>query len=493
MNVFLTGATGVMGMETLIHLMQHNRARGDIKVTVLARDSKVNRRKLRPFIEKGVEVIWGDLMNPSDVGRGVAQADIVLHVGGMVSPMADWKPELTYRVNTGSMRNIIDAALSRQRSGRQIKVVYIGSVSQYGNRPEGVHWGRCGDPINVATFDMYALSKCEAERMLAESGLEWWVSLRQTGIMYDDILFKGSDPISFHVPVRGCLEWISSEESGGLAASLCVLDLPDNFWRGFYNIGGGEKWRLTNYDFLNMTLSAVGCPPASESFRRNWFATRNFHGMWFTDSDALESLLHFRSGLSMVTYMELVQEDLPWYFKLAPLAPAWIIRMVMKLVASRKILGPLNWLAENNEDRIQAAWGGREEYARIPSWEDDAAWRLSRTPTHLSHGYDESKPVDSWTVEDLISAAAFRGGKLIGPVHSDSSVATGSPDGKQTSVNPDVAVEWECAEGHRFRLTPRTVLKGGHWCPDCLREISNDPLAMQRQATRNPFLAQLLP
>lgn len=477
MNVFLTGATGVMGMAGLRHLMQPSRAHGDIKLTVLARDSKVNRKKLQPFIDRGVDVIWGDLMNASDVARGVEQADMVLHVGGMVSPMADWHPEKTYRVNTGAMSNIIDAALRCQESGKDIKVVYIGSVSQYGNRREGVHWGRSGDPINVATFDMYALSKCEAERMLAESGLKKWVSLRQTGIMYPSILLKGSDPISFHVPVRGCLEWVSADDSGRLLANLCSIDLPDSFWRGFYNIGGGESWRVTNYDFLNMTLKAVGCPPASKAFRRNWFATRNFHGMWYTDSDFLDSILHFRSGESMDEYMEKLIKEIPWYFRLAPLAPAWIIRVAMKQVASKKFLGPLNWLAENNEDRIYAAWGGRETYERIESWEEDEKWSLSHEQTKLSHGYDESKPESDWTSADLYGAARFRGGKCLA---------------SDAAVDPDKAVEWECSEGHRFRLTPRSVLKGGHWCPDCLKEISFDPRAFEQLCRRNPFLAQLL-
>ncbi|MDE5957967.1 MAG: NAD(P)-dependent oxidoreductase [Muribaculaceae bacterium] len=523
-RIFLTGATGVMGMAGLRHLTQARYSDGPLKITVLARDSAANRAKLAPFIAKGVEVIWGDLLDAEAVARGVSEADVVLHVGGMVSPMADWYPEKTYKVNTGAMRNIIEAvrlveargeAPVRLRSGaepggnggdgspfacapaqnqagtggsgvhdglgeareRVVSVVYIGSVSQYGNRPEGVHWGRCGDPVNVATYDMYALSKCEAERMLAESGLRRWVSLRQTGIMYPRLLMKGSDPISFHVPLRGCLEWVTDDESGRLLAAVCDPALPDSFWRRFYNIGGGDGWRVCNYDFVNMTLSAVGCPPIYKVFERNWFATRNFHGIWYTDSDLLDGYLHFRAPESMESYLSRISKGLPWYFRLAPLAPAWLIKMAMKQVASKKVLGPLDWIASGNADRIFAAFGGREAYDAIPGWDADVARPLSRTTRLLDHGYDESKSPSDWDATDLDRAARFRGGRCLS-----------APKGEGIADTP---VEWECSEGHRFTLTPRTVLLGGHWCGECLKEVSQNPRTFFRLAAKSPFMRQI--
>ena len=51
----------------------------------------------------------------------------------------------------------------------------------------------------------------------------------------------------------------------------------------------------------------------------------------------------------------------------------------------------------------------------------------------------------------------------------------------------DTPLEWECAFGHRFRMRPRTVLKGGHWWPDCLPA----PWRYDAEAKVNPFLAQV--
>ena len=60
-------------------------------------------------------------------------ADYVLHVGGMVSPAADYFPKKTLKVNTTAAQYIVDAVKAQPNSDR-IKVVYIGSVAQTGHR-----------------------------------------------------------------------------------------------------------------------------------------------------------------------------------------------------------------------------------------------------------------------------------------------------------------------------------------------------------------------
>ena len=472
----MTGATGVMGGAALDALLAEDMRQEELRIAVLARPSKRNARLLAPRQKRGVEVIWGDLLDKEAIARGVADADIVLHIGGMVSPAADWHPEQTLKVNVGAMANIIEAAKAREEAGASVKVVYIGSVSQYGNRAQPFHWGRVGDPIRIATWDRYALSKNLAEMLLAESGLKEWVSLRQTGIMHSGLLSNASDPIAFHVPMRGCLEWVSAEDSGRLMARICRRELPASCWRNFYNIGGGESWRRMNYDFVKATLSAVGCPKPEKVFDYNWFATGNFHGMWYEDSDDLDALTGFRSGVTFKEYFAMLRQRLPFYFRLAPLAPAALIKLGMKRVALKQGLGPLRWVRDNNADRIRIAWGSREAYDSLPDWKDADLREPSKMALTLMHGYDESKTIAELTAEELQEAARFRGGRLL-----TADYATGD------IYRP---LEWECADGHCFRLSAWSVLRGGHWCESCLRAQSDDPDALRNQAARNPYLSQ---
>ena len=159
-TVFITGGTGNMGWAGFQELYSR-RDRFDIRL--LARDSKKNHKLLKPYLnDPSVTVIWGDLMRYDDVLQGVTGADYVLHVGGMVSPAADYYPEKTLKVNVGSAENVVKAVLA-QPNASEIKVVYIGSVAQYGDRNPPHHWGSTDDPQIPAAYDMYALSKIRSE------------------------------------------------------------------------------------------------------------------------------------------------------------------------------------------------------------------------------------------------------------------------------------------------------------------------------------------
>lgn len=493
-RIFLTGATGVMGMKGMKEILDrrdrvaaapesNDSVRAEIQLTVLARRSKRNEKKLKPFIKRGVKVVWGDLLDSDKINRGVEDADIVLHVGGMVSPAADYEPEKTYTVNTQSMKLIVEAALKSERKGKKVEVVYIGSVAQYGSRNYPHQWGRAGDPIASATYDKYALSKSVAEMILSESGLQKWASIRQTSILHPGLLGKADNPVAFHVPMSGALEWVTDDDSGRLLASLCFTELPDSFWRNYYNVGGGESYRMSNYDFMKATLDAVGCPPPERVFELNWFATRNFHGMFYQDADLLDQYLHYRNGERFEDYLGRLKRDLPFYYRLAPLAPAFLIKRVMGRVAEKPDLGPRRWIRENNLARIEAAYGSLEAYEGITDWRDFQVPPLWEEGEKMSHGYDEEKPFHSLTGDDLQRAAEFRGGKLVGRDEKES-----EPEGM---INMDRSMLWECSEGHQFRMTPRTVLKGGHWCPECLATMERDPEALGRLARKSRFLSQI--
>ena len=363
----MTGATGVMGSAGLKELMKYPEA---YEVTVLARPSKKNRKQLKDFQNQGGKVIWGDLLDERSVRKGVEQTDIVLHIGGMVSPMAEHFPEKTLKVNVGSMRLISRIAVEVEEADpdRVVKVVYIGSVSQYGSKLPPHHWGKVGDEQKAARFDAYAESKILAEKELVKAGLRKWVSLRQTAILHSGLLKKANDPVTFHVPLLGAIEWITKEDSGRVLERVCRREVSDDFWNRCYKIGGGEHFRLLNIEFERGILKALGCPPPEKIFEPNWFATDNFHGIWFEDSDQLEEILNFREPDSFEAALERMKKELPFYYKFTPIVPAPLIKIMMKRVAGTPGLGPLSWIKENNTERIEAAWGSLENYHNIPDW-----------------------------------------------------------------------------------------------------------------------------
>ncbi len=476
-TIFLTGATGNMGYGGLTELL---RRKDRFDIVILARDSAKNRKLLAGHLsEPCLKIIWGDLCNYEDVLKGVTGADYVLHVGGMVSPKADMYPEETMRVNITAAENIV-RAVKAQPDRDEIGVVYIGSVAQTGNRLPPNHWSRCGDPVYTSVFDFYSVSKCIAELVFAESGLRKWVSVRQSGMLYPALLKKANDPITYHVPFKGVLEWSTVEDSARVLANICEDGLPDEFWRNFYNLSSGPSYRLTNYEFEKLLLGSINCPPVEKIFRPNWFATRNFHGQWYTDADRLEEWLHFRENIDSSEYFKRMKKSLPWYFSLAPLAPAFLIRMFMKHVASSHPLGTLYWIRHNITGRINAHFGSLEEYRKIPAkWKDFDCSRPESEPVPLDHGYDESKPVPELDIDDMRKVAAFRGGECLSE--------------NMTKGDLTTPLKWRCYAGHEFTMSPNSVLKGGHWCPECLPKYvkGQNTWNFEEIAKHNPFFAQV--
>ena len=489
-TIFITGATGNMGWAGFTELC---RKKDRFRIRILARPSRKNRKMLRPYKDDpDVEIVWGDLTSYDDVLAGVTGADYVLHVGGMVSPAADYFPEKTLRVNTMAAENIVRAVMA-QPDADNIRVVYIGSVAQCGDRMYPVHWGRTGDPVYASRYDKYSVSKCLAEKIIVDSGIKRWVSLRQTGILYPGIL-KVLNPTAFHVPIQGVLEWATVEDSGRLLANVVEDSVPDEFWNRFYNISSGEQYRMTNYEFESRLLKGLGLPAPEKVFEPQWFATQNFHGMWYTDADELEEYLHFRANVPVDEYFRNMKSRLPWFYNLAFLAPAFAVKLFMKPIAYEKGMGT-QWWVNHDIEKLNAYYGSLEKYRSIRSWnqmfppewkknmkEADAAGEIR----WLDHGYDTSRSVYSLSDEELEAAARFRGGHFLGVRGDGAGSGSAQTDGAGLRAKGTI-YEWECENGHRFKASLEYVLLGGGWCTECpIDEVSDCT------TDRNRFISQVL-
>lgn len=470
-KIFLTGATGTMGLATLRELKNRQK---DFEIVVLARNSKKNRRVLSEFQDmSGFSVIWGDLLDYNCLKRGVVNADYVLHLGGMVSPAADYYPEKTLRTNITGTRNLLRAVKETGGTSR-VRFVFIGSIAQSGDNPAPDNWVFTFNRQNPSVGDAYALSKTLAEKCVTESGLKYWTSLRQTGILAPSIIKKGSDPITFHLPINDCLEWTTDEESANAMVNICEGKGDDMLWSQFFTIGGGSGYRLTSYEFEKMFLQVMDCPPPEKVFETKWFALTNFHGGWWGDSDRLENILHYRSSFTMEEYLKKLKANLPFYFRFAGIVPASIIKFGMKQVARKKGLGTLYWVEKGNEKLIKRHFGSLENIDKIPGWSETIR-KLDKlyppgnqreapalTPEYAvgRYGWDASKQPSEINVEDLRKRASFLDGKLI-----DSSLESVSGD---RLIGLNDILEWECNHGHKFMASVSAVLLGGHWCPECL-------------------------
>lgn len=480
-TVFITGVTGSMGGAGLNELL---RRRDRFDLVTLVRPSAVNKKKLRELLkEPGLRVVWGDLTCYEDVLACVTGADIVLHPAAMIAPAADHDPQAALAINVGSTENIL-RAIKAQPDPDQIKLVNIGSVAMTGDRLYPIHVGRTGDPIKPSIYDAYACSKIDAEQLVAESGLKYWVSCRQTFIAVPDTLAL-MDPIMFHQPLQTCIEFCTAHDSGVLLANACEDSVPDSFWRNFYNIGGGASARVTFIELMERIFTGLGLGHPKQITQRNWFALRNFHCQWYEDSSRLNDHLQFQS-MGVDEYVASVLKGSPWYVSL-PSKPGirWLVgrswaqalirRLLMKPLAFKTPDSTMYWLSNDLVGRVSAFFKDRESWESIPE-----NWDTIKRPSfedyqRLDHGYDETLEDHQLDLTQMQRAALFRGGQCLSESMAEGALMQ--------------QLQWQCWRGHHFQMTPNTVLKGGHWCPQCAPQKKG--WDFDAEAKKNPFFAQV--
>ena len=485
--VAMTGASGNMGQAVVRETM----ALPFVRLRLLFLDEKRERRlkkKWQKLYGERVEIFFGNIKNIEDCRRLVSGADYVVNMAAVIPPLADKRPDLAHDANVTGVKNIVTAI---EGCTPQPKLLHISTVALYGNRDYHHPWGRVGDPLLPSAYDEYGMGKLIGERIVLDSKIATWAVLRQTGMLYEKLLMSNiSDGLMFHTPFNVPIEWVTDRDSGVLIKNILKEDHEAgavDFWKNVYNIGGGAAYRTTGYETFDMGFAMIG--GGTEKFMRpNWHATRNFHCMWFSDSDVLERRYHFQSG-SMADFWSNIKKK-NRYFSLAKILPSsWISALVFKRLLKDEN-APFRWVKEGTAGRVRAFFGSEKDLAALgESWDDFAVWCKDEIEGHdyereiapayaekcrVSHGYDDRKSNAEIDLADLREAAHFRGGEIASSTFERGDIYT--------------PLEWRCAEGHDFQASPFTVLRAGHWCPHCVGEGRWN---FDLLAKKNPFYAQI--
>jgi nucleoside-diphosphate-sugar epimerase len=472
---------------------RNNKAERKYDIVLLLRPSRKNKRMFEPYerscgikpiqydgitedTAKSFRIVWGDATIYKDMLEAVRDVDWILCPMAFIAPEADHKPDVAKAVNTTAIEYVVKA-IYEVGGQSHIKFIYTGSVAETGDRLQTIHMGRVGDPLKPSAFDFYATTKIAGERAVIESGLRYWVSLRQTYIALPDAMSL-MDPIMFHQPIDTHIELNTNRDAGrGLVNCLDVPETSD-FWRRVYNMGGGPSCRVIFLDYIDKMMKLLGMGDYRKIMERKWFALRNFHCQYFEDSNVLDNYIH-NWGEGLERHYREVRENAPHRVKVAGIlnkipglrriVQSTGYNMMKKMVSGKD--GTLYWYTHHNDKRIAAFYGTYAAYEAIPDW-DVSMPPNSTAAVRLDHGYDESKT--NLELDDLQGAANFRGGNLL-----------------STRWDGDLykKLRWRCAFGHEFEASPYSILKTGHWCPH--PPCTPPPWNYDEIAKVNPFFAQV--
>ncbi len=288
-KVLVTGAAGTVGLQVIRFLLSE----GKYEITALELKDKKVYKRLKPF-RKRINIVYGDVTDDSIVDALVKDHDVVIHLAGVLPPLANIRDDLCKEVDYYGTKTIVDAIKDYNPS---CFFLYASSTSVYGIQKDY-------EDISVDTvskiddYDYYSKYKLKCEKYI-KSNIKNYSIFRLAYVLGD----PGPEGLIYNVAKECNMEVISAEDVG--YAFVCAIDYMKKLNKKTYNVSGGEKFRTEYRDYLSTVLNAYGL---TWRFIGSWlFAEKNYYGGYYKDSDDLEEILHFRSKNLDVYYSTLLK------------------------------------------------------------------------------------------------------------------------------------------------------------------------------------------
>lgn len=298
-NVLITGASGTVGYEALQQLLASNK----YNITVFDKKTPNAEKKYKSLSNRSFDLVYGDLNNDSDLKKVSKDQDVVIHLGAIIPPLADEKPDLAYAVNTLGTRKLIR---NLEKHSPNAFFLYSSSISVYGDRINNPDI-KVGDPLLPSEGDEYAITKIESEKIIQSSSLQWSI-FRLAAIMGNHKVSK----LMFHMPLETPVEICTPEDTA--RAFVKAIEKQEELNGKIFNLGGGENCRLTYRELLEESFQIMGL--GKLDFPEKSFAEKNFHCGYYADGDQLENILHFRRD-DLKAYFSKVENSVPAVQKVA--------------------------------------------------------------------------------------------------------------------------------------------------------------------------------
>ena len=257
--VLITGGAGSVGRQLVEMFAESGRAVRIFDLPMMDFSGLEGR--------EGIEIVRGDITDADGVRSAVAEADAVLHLAALLPPNSERNRDLTFRVNVGGTQNII-AAMESENPGARL--VFTSSISTYGDTSTEEPPVRVGH--SQSAIDIYADSKIEGEKLIAESSLDNTVVLRIAGISVPAFL-EPPNPWPFMEDQR--VEMVHRDDVAD--ALFASVSAPDAGGR-VLNIGGGPSWQLRGHDYVRDFFEVMGAPLEMATYRdspgwMDWYDT----------------------------------------------------------------------------------------------------------------------------------------------------------------------------------------------------------------------------
>jgi len=280
MRILVTGGAGRLGINVCNNFLNDG-----YQVRVFDLDTPRNRESVKALGDKA-EILWGDITKPDSVKKALEKIDAVVHMAGILPPLADEKPELCAKVNVGGTKILVDLIKDK---GGHIPFVFTSSVAVFGPTPD-VDEPLSADKHQPHPKDTYGQTKFRAENLIKESGIDYLI-LRLTAILYFD--FEVSDlKRMFSVPLDNRVEFCHPDDLA--VAILNAVKYFDAVNGNTLVISGGPNQRMSYQDMVGTIIGVMGLPlpPAAK------FTNEPYYLDWYDTAKSQELLKYQRKTFS---------------------------------------------------------------------------------------------------------------------------------------------------------------------------------------------------
>ena len=232
-TALVTGATGLLGMHVVQRLQLD-----DWTVRALVRDAS----RADSLRASGVELVLGDVLEPTGFSRAAMGCDVVFHTAAAVTPAGGW--DAFQRPNVEGTRHAIAAV-----AATVARLVHVSSVAVYGGSSRYRDGERTSEDSPLAPLpdgSWYAQSKRESEALVLDAhraGRIWATAVRP------DVIYGRHDR-QFVPRVAQLLRRGFAPIIGGGQSTLAIVhaaNVADGMVRAAATDGaGGRAYNLAN-------------------------------------------------------------------------------------------------------------------------------------------------------------------------------------------------------------------------------------------------------
>lgn len=299
-KILVTGAAGTVGLQVIRFLLSE----GKYEITALELKNKHVYKRLK-HMRKRINIVYGDINDDFLVDALIKEHDVVIHCAGVLPPFANVRDDLCKVVDYKGTVNIVNAI---KNYNPNCFMLYASSTSVYGKLDKYTDI-KVNTKCNIDDFDYYSNYKIKAEDYI-KNNIKNYSIFRLAYVLGD----PKNESLIYNVAPNMNIETISSEDAG--YAFVAAIDFKKEVNKKVFNVSGGEKFRVSYKDYLNEIFKSYGL---SVRFLSTWLmAEKNYYGGYYSDSNKLEELLHFRSKNLDVYYNTVLEKYKHNIFRFIP-------------------------------------------------------------------------------------------------------------------------------------------------------------------------------